>query len=255
MIECIKSKIFNAIENVYYINALNIAASKCNKKAFEDIKNINEGKAIAICGAGPSLKKYKPIKNCLHVALNRALLNTEIPFEWFIADDWEGIDFFQKELIEFNGMKFFGHQIGCYDKQIPESFRLKCKARRYYTDSYRVFDGFKSKMVCDIDKMAIGNMPNIAMSAVQIALFTNPKTIFLVGCDASEGHFVQPSNISMNRLQKQNEDIKVAVSGEKVIKKWHEVKKFARVFYPDTRIVSINPVGLKGIFEDVYQDR
>ena len=108
-------------------------------------------------------------------------------------------------------------------------------------------------MVCDIDKMAIGNMPNIALSAMQIALFTNPSTLFIVGCDASQGHFVQPESLSGDRVKKHETDIKKSVSGDMTIKKWMEVKEFADAFYPDTEIVSVNPVGLKGLFKDVYQ--
>ena len=38
-----------------------------------------------------------------------------------------------------------------------------------------------------------------------------------------------------------------------VIDGWRRMKKFANVYYPDTEIISINPVGLKGIFRDEYQ--
>ena len=254
MIKKIKRKISDKIIQSNYINALSVAASMCNHDTFSSIKNINNGKAVAICGGGPTLKQYMPIDDCLHIALNRALLNERIPYDWFIADDWIGIDFMQNELIAFDGMKFFGHQIGSYERQIPESFRIKCNAKRYYTDSYIVGSGYKSKLVCDIDRMAIGNMPNIAMSAMQIALFTNPSIIYLVGCDASQGHFVQPQSLSKERIAKHEADLKSAVSGNIVIEMWKEIKMFAAAFYPDTRIISINPVGLKGIFEDEYQE-
>lgn len=254
MINKIKRKISKKIEQMNYISAINVAASMCNHETFSEIKNINNGKSVALCGGGPTLKQYKPIEKCLHIALNRSLLNTNIPYEWFIADDWDGIDFIQKELIEFQGRKFFGHQIGAYDRQIPESFRIKCNANRYYTDSYLVGSGYNSRLVCDIDKMAIGNMPNIAMSAMQIALYTNPAKLYLVGCDASQGHFVQPKELTAERIARHEKDLKMAVSGDKVIEMWKEIKSFAAAFYPDTRIISINPVGLKGIFEDEYQE-
>lgn len=254
MLTNIKEKINRKFKERDYINALNVAAALANAECFGDIKNCNDSKAIAICGGGPTLQKYKPLNNVLHIALNRALLYEKINYEWFIADDWDGVNFFEEELLKYDCRKFFGHQIGDYSRQIPESFRLKCNARRYYTDSYLVVNGFESKFVCDIDKMAVGNMPNIALSAMQIALFTNPAVIYLVGCDASQGHFVQTDNLEQSRIAQHEKDLKVAVSSEAVIRKWIELKKFANTFYPDTRIVSINPVGLKGIFEDVYQN-
>ena len=253
MLKKTRSYLRNGIITLDYANALSIAASMCNSETFKDIKNIFAGRKVALCGAGPSLQNYKPIEGCIHIALNRALLNKCVEYDWFIADDWDGINFFQDELIAFKGKKFFGHQIGDYSRQIPESFRIKCGAQRYYTDTYLVGSGYKSKMVCDIDKMAIGNMPNIALSAMQIALFTNPSTLFIVGCDASQGHFVQPESLSGDRVKKHETDIKKSVSGDMTIKKWMEVKEFADAFYPDTEIVSVNPVGLKGLFKDVYQ--
>ena len=35
-------------------------------------------------------------------------------------------------------------------------------------------------------------------------------------------------------------------------KEWNIIKKIAPVFYPETEIISVNPVGLKGMFHDVY---
>ena len=253
MFKMIKEKINRKLNQLSYSNAISIAASMTNHEAFSDIKSINTGKSVALCGAGPTLSKYKPIDNCMHIALNRALLNDSIHYEWFITDDWDGIDFFQEEIINFQGLKFFGHLIGVYDRLIPESFCIKCGARRYYTDAYRI-SPYSCNIVCDIDKMAIGNTLNIAMQAMQIALFTNPSIIYLVGCDASQGHFVQPETLTKEQIARHEQDIKMAVSGARVIEMWKDIKRFAAAYYPDTRIVSINPVGLKGIFEDEYQE-
>lgn len=253
----IKRRIWNLFIKANYLNAMNIAATTCNHTAFADIKNINNGKAVAICGAGPTLTQYKPIDNCLHIALNRALLNKNVPYKWFIADDWDGIDFIQNEIINFDGIKFLGcvgftHASG--NIHIPESFRIKCKARKYYTDLYLVGSGYESKFVCDIDKMAIGAMPNIALQTMQIALFTNPSKLYIVGCDASQGHFIQPQNLSEQRIARHERDLLISVLSDRVINMWKKIKEFASIFYPDTEIISINPVGLKGIFHDEYQE-
>lgn len=254
MLNKIRDKINNKVLKFEYVCALHNAASMCNNETFSSIKGINKGKEIAICGAGPTLKNYEPINGVLHVALNRALLNEKIQYDWFIADDWDGINFFQDILEDYDCLKFFGHQIGSYEREIPESFAIKCRGKRYYTDIYYVPDGYRSRFVCDIDKMAIGNMANIALSAMQIVLFTNPSKIYLVGCDASSGHFVQPKSLSNERIKNHEKDLKMAVYGDKVIDQWRELKRFAQAFYPDTEIISINPVGLKGIFKDVFTE-
>ena len=33
---------------------------------------------------------------------------------------------------------------------------------------------------------------------------------------------------------------------------YHQFKEYARIYYPDVYIISVNPVGLRGLFEDVY---
>ena len=34
---------------------------------------------------------------------------------------------------------------------------------------------------------------------------------------------------------------------------WKELQKFAQTYYPETEIISVNPVGLRGIFTDLDQ--
>ena len=252
-----KDKFKSKFDELKYVSAMHVAASMCNSETFSSIKNCNVGKEVALCGAGPTLKKYKPIDGVFHVALNRALLNDQIKYDWFIADDWDGVDFMKDTLKSYECKKFFGHQLGADyadNRQIPETYLRECGAARYYTDQYMKTDIWKSHFVCDIDRMAIANMPNIALSAMQIVLFTNPKRIYLVVCDASAGHFVQPNSLNQCRVDKQEKDLKMAVSSDRTIEKWKELKAFASTFYPDVEIVSINPVGLKGIFVDRYQE-
>ncbi len=256
MFSKIKNKIKKKIYDIEYVGALNIMASSINADAFSDIKGINTGKAVALCGAGPTLKRYQPLSGVKHVALNRALLYDKVKFDWFVADDWDGINFFIDDLISYDCIKFLGRGAVDSIRVIPESIYLKCKARKYYTDNFIFPNGFDSRFVCDIDKMVIGSQPNIALSAMQIVLFSNPSKIYLVGCDASaQGHFVDSEAITDKQNERYRKDLITAISVDSTYSKWVELKRFAEVFYPDTEIISINPVGLKGLFRDIYQDK
>ena len=77
--------------------------------------------------------------------------------------------------------------------------------------------------------------------AFQFALWTHPDKIFLVGCDCSSGHSALTGSCN-------NHDFGY------LINPWKKAKKFADEYYPDIEITSINPVGLKGIFNDIYTD-
>lgn len=254
MFEKMRNKINHKIKDIEYTNTLSIAAALNNQKAFGDLKCCNEGKSVALCGAGPSLSQYIPIPDTMHIALNRALLRDDIKFDWFIGDDWAGIKFFQEKLLTYDCLKLLGHSVDDYEDQVPESFRIRSGARKYYTDIFLTGNGFDSRFVIDIDAMPIGNMPNIALQAMQIVLFSHPSKIYLVGCDATTGHFTD-AGLSEKEVQKINRDTKLCVSAESTVSKWKELKEIAQRVYPDVEIISINPIGLKGLFHDEYQKK
>ena len=39
-----------------------------------------------------------------------------------------------------------------------------------------------------------------------------------------------------------------------IIDGYVRLKEFAEIYYPDVEIISVNPVGLKGLFADIYMD-
>ena len=43
-------------------------------------------------------------------------------------------------------------------------------------------------------------------------------------------------------------------AGNFLVNSWKWVKDFTNRFYPGTEIISVNPVGLKGLFRDVYTE-
>ena len=81
--------------------------------------------------------------------------------------------------------------------------------------------------------------PLLLFPAIHFALYTHPKRIFLVGCDTvPTGYF----DGTKHNGQMHN-DI--------MLKGYRKLKEYISVFYPDIEIISINPVGLKGIFKDI----
>jgi len=255
MISKIKDKIRYINERNNWYTAISIAASKCNGETFSPLKNKYVGKSVVVCGAGPSLNNYNPIEGAVHIALNRALLYEKVKFDYFFADDWDGINFMQEEINNYKCEKFLGYRCGGMSfREIPESFRIKNNAKKYYTDSYIFPTPQNSKLVIDIDKMPISNAYNMGLQIMQIALFTNPSTIYLVGIDAdASGHFSY-KGLSDEKSKKIDKELKEYVDIKKMKDKWLEIKELRDVYYPDTKIISINPVGLKGIFIDQYQN-
>ncbi len=88
---------------------------------------------------------------------------------------------------------------------------------------------------------------SVAHCAFEFALWTQPKEIYLVGFDcARTGHFNCDDS---ERLRQQD----FQKNFDRIFYGWNYYKKFAKTYYPETEIISVNPVRLKGLFDkDIY---
>ncbi len=213
-----------------------------HSQVFPKYKNCNAGKDIVIVATGPSLNKFIPIKDAVYIGVNRAFEYDKVLFDYyFIFDNSSPTPEYLSALNEYKGnnvKKFYGI---CSDSElmnctISESDAIKAGAERFYLYS----ESSKTIPTYDISSEAFFNANSVVFPAIQFALWTNPKRIYIAGCDTNlQGYY---NNTCKNTLKIKN-----------IYKGWLKVRDFAKVFYPDTEIYSINPVGLKGIFNDIYQ--
>ena len=235
------------------------SAQVINRETFLPYKNFGKDKSIVICGAGPSLQNYVPFDSqSIHIALNRAFLYEKAQFDFVFVQDFDGIRLFQDELIEYRKescVKLFAYQYGkkewnewLYKKNTPEQFIEKCGGKRFVTDIFYQNDLYDCDFIPDIAYRPVGNFSNVALDCLQFALYMNPKKIYLVGLDCSGNHFVQKDGADDEDQTEYWEKTKDWTLDEYV-----RFKEFANQFYPDTQIISVNPVGLKGVFTDWYQ--
>ena len=246
----IEPRIFMKIFRKDFINTLRVdmvdilAAQKVNEETFKKYKNCNAGKNIAIIATGPSLNQYKPLKDVLNLGVNKSILREDIDFDYVFMQDYIAVKDYINDLGDErfkNTKKFFGiMQDYTYngDATIPESVSIRLNAERYCI--FHQWSFFNEIFPRDIAYAPLATANNIGGSAIQFALYTNPKKIYLVGMDCSCGHFDV----------KKKEDVDLSYT----IKTWEKIKRFAEIYYPDTEIISVNPVGLKGIFSDLYQE-
>lgn len=214
-----------------------------NHQAFSPFIGIHKGRDIVVVATGPSLQKYRPFPNAIHIGVNTAYKASEIVFDYYFLQDYTGKSVQTVEAIkEKPFVKFFGKFMECSDfhqqlsstMEIPEQKALEAGARRYYTDWPP-----ESPIHRDIRYAPLMEYHSVTFPAIQFALSCNPEKIYLVGCDCSQdGHF--------------NQDKQDRLEVECVLRGYIALKEFAGKHYPDTEIISINPVGLKGIFQDIY---
>lgn len=211
-----------------------------HSKVFPKYKNCNEGKDIVILATGPSLREFKPIDNAVYIGVNRAFEFDKVKLDYvFIMDNSNPTPEYLEELNKYEGnnvKKFYGicSDYDLMSATISENDAIKAKAERFYIHTVRD----KKIPTYDISTEAFFNSGSIVFPAIQFALWTNPKRIYIVGCDTNlSGYYKGNKNI---------------LNVKKVLDGWKQVKEFVQIYYPNTEIVSVNPVGLKGLFKDVF---
>lgn len=230
-----------------------ITASELNKIAFRDYKGCNSGKSVVLIGAGPSVNKFKPIDDCIYVGLNRVCLLKNVKFDYLFTIDKSGVDKIYSDFGSYECVKFVGDQNLGVAYQIPESEILKwTNVKRYITDAGM---GIPPKFSLHIDTEPLGNYNSVSLQAMQFILYTNPAKIYLVGIDCSSaGHFTQKQDTvdeHRQRMKDRGEDLFMWANDTQRF--WCELKEFCNQYYPHTEIISVNPVGLRGLFNDLDQ--
>jgi len=225
-----------------------------NSVAFSEYKNKFIGRDVVIVGTGPTLDKYtKPIENAIHIGLNKAY-KSDVKLDFlFVTDSGytkNKLAYLGKEDIEnYNCKKFFGltpeKDYGFFSP--TESFCAKANATRFFHVGSNS-DDLIYPNICVNPTVSYGT---VAIPALHFALFTAPKRIFLVGLDVDKvGHFSKSGEPDLTgvSLEVMINTVKIPCGG------YRRMKEFAKHFYPDTEIISINPVGLAGLYEDYITD-
>lgn len=197
--------------------------------SFSEFKACHRGQTVAVVGAGPTLNYYTQVKGVPHIGLNGVFRKEQLNLDYYFLYHYS-FGYCEK-LKSYSFVKFFAYG----DDVIPECAVEENHARRFFV-SYR---GKRFDTNIEYYPMAGGHW-SLIFPVLQFAVYTRPKRILLVGCDCSDaGQFI-PDDLH-----------------------WYEprwldgyigFKDFIAQYYPDIEIMSVNPVGLKGMFHDVYTE-
>lgn len=209
-----------------------------HRASFAEFKACHKGKSVAIVGTGPSLNYYTQIEGIPHIGVNGSFLNENITLDYYFLRHY--IHEWCEKLKYYNFVKFFAavRNSNSSDK-FPEYILEENGGRIFFNTQ----DMPGTKLRTNIEHYPLMAGHSIIFPALHFALYTRPKKIFLVGCDCSlSGHFNGTKNSSIS------DQVMVPLW----ISDYRELKRFAAIHYPDTELISVNPVGLKGMFHDVY---
>ena len=215
-------------------------ASEINKKVFPKYKNCHVGRDIVLLASGPTMNYYFAIHNALHIGVNDSFLCGKSELDYLFAIDCvPGCIEIIRSYAGSHCKRFYGATLDVR-RGIPDSYAEEDGAERFITIDPARF-GCIWSIPPDISSMPLPCRNSIVFPAAQFALWTRPRRLFLVGCDCSnEGHAggIEPRSNGINE--------------KLILAEWRSFAQCALQLFPDTEIISINPVGLRGLFKDVY---
>ena len=236
-------------ENFFEVSNIKnlIQCQNIHLNSFAEYKRCFEGKTVVLVGAGPTAKRHVKKNGAIYVGVNNACLLPQVQMDYLFCQDFYMDEDKQKSIVDYHPetcTKFFGIipdnrmaecrrvDVAKHVRRCPKKYFSEANAKTYY-----IYDLYRNKIAMDIE-----NEPLIAdgiiFCAMQFVLHGHPKRIYLVGCDCTSGFFYESDKIFDNTY---------------MIEMWKNLKSYIDEFYFDIEIYSINPVGLKGLFLDVYE--
>ena len=227
------SDFHNSVKNM-------ILSSSIHPKIFTKYLNVNKNKDVVLIATGPTLNNYIPIRNCVNVGVNHAFKYNKVDLDYLFIQDNKALTYNElKDSVNYGiskCIKFYGiisdREI---ERTIPKKIYENSDCNIYIVErAWTPFETFNY----NISIFPLPSFGSIAFAALNFIAWTHPKRIFLVGCDCSAGgHFVDNKDTSHYGY---------------MLYGWNQAKLFLSYHYPDIEIISINPIGLKGMFKDIY---
>ena len=234
-------------DEVLNINTI-IQAQRLHEKTFGKYRNAFEGRDVVLVCTGPTAKNYTPIKDAIHIGINGAVYLDHIVCDYIFCQDFtdrqtnnETLNIAVNEYRPDTCKKFYGiippamlKKVHKSIGRIPLSYSNHGMINQYILEEIPLHN-----LAYDISREPVGNFYGTPFSAMQFLMFANPKRIFLVGCDCSSGYaYNKEKNF-------------ISVTGQREI--WiNHIKPHMDRYFKNIEMISINPVGLKGQFKDVY---
>lgn len=225
---------------------INLSTCFMHQSTFPQFKEIHRGQDICIVASGVTADKYTPVEGRIHIGVNRSFQigNYRIPMDYVFLQDYSGkTKEYIDELDEYRAdecQKFYGltlEWVYSPERVIPESHAIKANALRYRT-AYANIEGFTQEFAYDISTRPLACFGSVVFPALQFALWTYPRKIYLVGCDCTtSGYAYNPKEQNF-------------LVPAQIITAYKKFKIFAHKYYPDVEIINVNPVGLKGLFKE-----
>ncbi len=253
----IKAIDYAAIEKRCYTTSLFAQDIRSlHKQTFAKYKDIYTGKDVVVVGCGPTLNCYRMIPEAAHIGVNRAFLSENVELDYLFMQDFVNIREVISAACEYRKgkcTKFFGlFPVIKHPMHIPDCWAEKAGALRYYVNETKELNA--EEIFRDIESFPLAHFWAACFQALHFAFHTNPRRIYLVGLDCNfSGYFNK-------QAQRLGADKHLVTWKENVLHTsfmesgYFKFLNFQKIYYPQTEIISINPVRLRGLYKDVYTE-
>lgn len=241
------------IDRLALLTDIYLPAMVQHQKVFPKYKGINKGKTVVITGTGPTFDYYVPMSDAVHIGVNRSIFREDIRYDYIFVTDYDGEDDIFEKIFScgYELVKFFGVNYNRKSALIPEYLMERANVETFYVEGFNpgiygttIENSRKFIFPLDISTVPFKAYGTTFHTAFQFALWTHPEKIYIVGAD------------SYGKAHANGLDYgEISVDCRIFIKPWRKMKEFVQAYYPDIEVISLNPVGLKGIFKDEYTDK
>lgn len=246
-LECLCNSIYLQLNNTKCI----IEAQKIHPSTFGQYKGAFRNKDVVLVCTGPTAKFYIPMENAVHVGVNGAIYLDNVKLDYLFVQDYainqKGNEMLLQDAFNYKGnicKKFFGvipdeklKSLSGKILRIPLPFSYDEHVSQYILE-----ERIKHNIAYDLSINPMGQFEGTVFSALQFILFAHPKRLFLVGWDCGRGYAYAATNAMAPA------NYQIGILREHFL-------PFIKLNYPDIEIISVNPIGLRGFFKDVYTSR
>ncbi len=240
--------ILRRINDVYF-NMQVLVQIPVIHRYFTQYRNCNAGKDIIFIAGGPTALYFNNQKcGGIKCGVNGIISIVDDLNYLFIEDTFLHDKNLNKEIDQYQGnncQKFYGilpsRRVQFLNRRVHNTDRISpIHIKNGEANVFLLEDVVNGKWAIDLEVEAFGDFCGAALSALQFLLYTHPKRIYLVGNDCTNQKLAYHSD------RPHNGNHAPKIRGYKIM------KQVVESIYPDVEIISVNPVGLKGIFKDVY---
>ena len=226
-----------------YANAI----LELHQKVFPKYRHCHVGEDVVIVACGPSARHAPIIHGAKYLAVNRALFDQRYKFDYFFTMDVRSAKSCVELAATYGCKNFVGVYMQLWLERtplerwihlIPDAVIERMNPERFYM-------GYSVHPFYDISILPLYDGGSITHPALNFALWTNPRRIYLIGCDCTNAGYAEEGRRQEPLTEKHHRDLIIG---------YHQLKKLRDYFCPDVEIISVNPIELKGLFKDVYTD-